>query len=50
MQARILAAGIGKRMKDFTEGPPKCLLKVNSRTSLYLLNYYNLAGVVGANT
>jgi L-glutamine-phosphate cytidylyltransferase len=32
MQAIILAAGIGKRLGDFTGGLPKCLLKVAGMT------------------
>ena len=34
MQAIILAAGMGKRMADFTEGLPKCLLEINGKTIL----------------
>ncbi len=34
MQAIILAAGVGKRLKDFTEGLPKCLLKIGGKTIL----------------
>jgi choline kinase len=34
MQAIILAAGIGKRLKDVTEGMPKCLLKIGGKTIL----------------
>jgi len=34
MQAIILAAGVGKRLKDFTDGLPKCLLKIGGRTIL----------------
>jgi len=34
MQAIILAAGVGKRLKDYTEGLPKCLLKIGGMTIL----------------
>jgi choline kinase len=34
MQAIILAAGVGKRLKDLTDGLPKCLLKIGGRTIL----------------
>jgi len=34
MQAIILAAGIGKRLGSFTEGLPKCLLKIGEKTIL----------------
>lgn len=32
MQAIILAAGIGKRLGDLTEGLPKCFLKIGGKT------------------
>jgi choline kinase len=32
MQAIILAAGMGKRLGDFTKENTKCMVKVNSRT------------------
>ena len=32
MQAIILAAGIGKRLGDFTEGQPKCFLQIGGKT------------------
>lgn len=34
MQAIILAAGVGKRLKDFTGGMPKCLLEIGDKTIL----------------
>lgn len=51
MQAIILAAGIGKRLKDFTEGLPKCLLKIGGRTilerQLEALSGFDVVMVVG---
>lgn len=32
MQGLILAAGMGKRLKDFTAGNTKCMVKVNNKT------------------
>lgn len=34
MKAVILAAGVGGRLKDFTKGAPKCLLKMGEETLL----------------
>ena len=51
MQAIILAAGIGKRLKDVTEGMPKCLLKIGGRTilerQLDALSGFDVVMVVG---
>jgi len=51
MQAIILAAGIGKRLKDFTEGLPKCLLKIGGKTimdrQLEALKDFDIVLVVG---
>lgn len=32
MQGLILAAGMGKRLKELTAGNPKCMVKVNDVT------------------
>jgi choline kinase len=34
MNAIIVAAGVGKRLREFTDGRPKCLLEVNGATLL----------------
>ena len=51
MQAIILAAGIGKRLKDVTEGMPKCLLKIGGKTilerQLDALSGFDVVMVVG---
>jgi L-glutamine-phosphate cytidylyltransferase len=51
MQAIILAAGIGKRLKDLTEGLPKCFLKIGGKTildrQLEALSGYDVVMVVG---
>lgn len=51
MQAIILAAGIGKRLGDFTEGLPKCFLKLGGRTildrQLEALKGFDVVMVVG---
>jgi len=51
MQAIILAAGIGKRLKDYTEGLPKCFLKIGGMTilerQLEALKGFDVVMVVG---
>ncbi len=51
MQAIILAAGIGKRLKDLTEGLPKCFLKIGGKTiierQLEALTGFDVVMVVG---
>ena len=51
MQAIILAAGIGKRLGDLTEGLPKCFLKIGGKTilerQLEALNGFDVVMVVG---
>jgi choline kinase len=51
MQAIILAAGIGKRLKELTEGLPKCFLKIGGKTilerQLEALSGFDVIMVVG---
>lgn len=50
MQAIILAAGMGKRLKDLTNNNTKCMVKVNGVTmierSLRILDEQNLSRIV----
>jgi len=50
MQAIILAAGMGKRLKELTEDSTKCMIKVNGITlierMLYQLDKLNLSGII----
>lgn len=50
MQAIILAAGMGKRLKDLTNNNTKCMVKVNGVTmierSLRILDGQNLSRIV----
>lgn len=50
MQAIILAAGMGKRLKEFTRNNTKCMVKVNEKTlierALRILDQQNLSRVV----
>ncbi len=54
MQAIILAAGMGRRLKDLTKDNTKCMIKVNGTTliermlrQLDVLNLSNIILVVG---
>ena len=50
MQAIILAAGMGKRLKDLTDDNTKCMVKVNGVTMiermLFQLDRLNLSSIV----
>jgi len=50
MQGMILAAGMGKRLKDLTNNNTKCMVKVNNRTiierALRILDKKNLSKIV----
>jgi len=50
MQAIILAAGMGKRLKELTQNQTKCMIKVNGVTlierMLHQLDRYNLSRIV----
>ena len=50
MQAIILAAGMGRRLKDLTQNNTKCMVKVNGVTlidrMLHQLEKHNLSRIV----
>lgn len=50
MQAIILAAGMGKRLKELTQNNTKCMVKVNGETlisrALHQLDEYNLDRII----
>ena len=50
MQAVILAAGMGKRLKELTQNATKCMVKVNGETlierALTQLDRLNLSRIV----
>jgi len=50
MQGMILAAGIGKRLKELTKDNTKCMVKVNNQTlierSLRILDKKNLSKIL----
>ena len=50
MQGLILAAGMGKRLKELTQNNTKCMVKVNGQTlierALTQLDKFNLSRIV----
>ena len=46
MKSIILAAGLGKRLKPFTDTNPKCLVEINNKSLLEnILNHLSDVGV-----